>query len=59
MEEVWCSKLVTSLSEKEKQDIINIVFDACLDNDELCDIGGEIFSSLKNKNYLWKEEIED
>lgn len=59
MEEIWCSKRVESLTEKEKIEIINIVFDACVDNDELCDIGGEIFSILQRKKYLWKEEIED
>jgi len=59
MEKIWCNKTVQSLNSKQKDEIINMVFDTCINNDELCDIGGDIFKTLSDKGYIWQEEFYD
>ena len=59
MEKIWCNKTLQSLNPKQKDEIISMVFDACIENEQLCDIGGDIFKTLSDKKYIWQEELYD
>jgi hypothetical protein len=59
MDKIWCNKTVKSLTNEEKENILNIVIDACTDNEMFADMGEVIFDYLKKKKVIWEEEVED
>lgn len=59
MDKIWCNKTVKSLTNEEKENVLNIVFNACLEHEMFADMGEEIFDYLKKKKLIWQEEIED
>lgn len=59
MEKVWSYKSPDSLSDNEKNKIIEKVFDIVLDNEMCEDIGREIANYVTSKGYVFQEEIED
>lgn len=59
MEKIWCHKTIRSLDQKQKDEILEVVFDACTENDMCEDMGEIILHYLQRKKLLWEEEIED
>jgi len=53
MKERQGHKAIESLTDKEKDDILKIVFKCCMDNNEYADIGADIFGLLSHEGYLW------
>lgn len=59
MEKVWSYKSPDTLSDNEKNRIIEKVFDIVLDNKIYEDIGKELVNYVTSKGYVFQEEIED
>lgn len=59
MEKIWSYISPDSLSDSEKNRIIEKVFDIVLDNEMCEDIGEEIVNYVTSKGYVFQEEIED
>lgn len=59
MEKVWSSKKIKSLTDEEKDNIIQKVFDAVVDNEMYEDIGEDISDFLTFNGYVYQVEMED
>ena len=57
--EMWFNKEIDNLTVEQKDEIIKIVFRSITNNDVMEDIGGDIFTELNDKGYVFKEDIGD
>lgn len=59
MEKIWSSKRIKDLTDKEKDNILQKVFDAVVDNEMYEDMGEDISDFLTFNGYVYQVEIED
>ena len=59
MEKVWCYKTPSSMNDETKNEILEKVFDTCIENDDCEDIGEKIIDYLTSKKHLYQEKLED
>lgn len=59
MDKIWSYKTPNTLTDKEKNLLIENVFRAIVDNEMCEDIGEEIVDFVTGKGYVFQEEIED
>lgn len=59
MTKIWCYKSPSTLTNSEKDEIIEKVFNTIIDNDMCEDIGEEVVDYATSKGYVFQEDIED
>lgn len=59
LEKVWSYKSPNIMTDREKNEILNMVFNAVVENEMCENIGEEIVYYLISKGYVVEEEIED
>lgn len=59
MEKIWSYRTPDTLTDSVKNEIIEKVFDAIVDNETCEDIGEGIVNYVTSKGYIFQEEIDD